>query len=433
VNFADDDEPQSFMPRLAGFLSLRRDRDERLQRIYDKYDPETGDPLHDQPAVWKGTRRDGIKPTRQSRDLKLEWMKDILPRLTAGGTLVKGLLDDGAMSVVYAASNTGKTFFALDLAYHIATGEKWRGHKIKKQGVVLYIAAEGGHGIANRLAALKVHHGLAMDEGVSLAVIRSPVDLLDPDADAPRLVEIIREVEAMYGAPVVMVVVDTLSRSLAGGDENGAKDMTGFVANIDTIRHEVKAHVMVIHHTGKDAAKGARGHNSLLAATDTEICLVLKGPGKRCVATVTKQRDMPGDEQFPFDLLSVELGADDDGDAVTSAVVVHLDDEPSATHGDSVAEAILATSRHKAMLAKGRAVLDAVGTEAEASETDDGPGTRVAKVGDWRAGMMEGVPEDQQDAKRKEFDRNLKELVAGDKVLTAGERKDRVFWFPLPD
>jgi hypothetical protein len=135
---------------------------------------------------------------------------------------------------------------------------------------------------------------------------------------------------------------------------------------------------------------------------------------------------MPGDDRFAFDLLSIELGEDDDGDAVTSAVVNHLPDEPNAKHGEQVGEAIQASARHKDTLAKGQAILDTHGT-------DDGPDDqRVAKVGEWRAAVLEGVPEERRDAKRKEFDRHLKELSGPDgRVRTDGEGLDRFFWFPL--
>ncbi len=44
-----------------------------------------------------------------------------------GKPLVKGLLDQGALSVLYGPSNVGKTFVALDLALHVATGLPWSG------------------------------------------------------------------------------------------------------------------------------------------------------------------------------------------------------------------------------------------------------------------------------------------------------------------
>jgi hypothetical protein len=86
---------------------------------------------------------------------------------------------------------------------------------------------------------------------------------------------------------------------------------------------------MIVHHTGKDAAKGARGHSSLRAATDTEIELVADESGNR-YAKVTKQRDYEGGEKFFFDLKPVILGVDQDGDEVSTCVVSPIDQKKSA-------------------------------------------------------------------------------------------------------
>jgi hypothetical protein len=74
-------------------------------------------------------------------------------------------------------------------------------------------------------------------------------------------------------------------------------------------------HLMVVHHCGKDEAKGARGHSSLRAATDTEIELkVIDAADKTATAYVRKQRDMAGDDVMAFKILPVTL-------AVTSCVI----------------------------------------------------------------------------------------------------------------
>jgi len=80
----------------------------------------------------------------------------------------------------------------------------------------------------------------------------------------------------------------------------------------------------VVHHTGKDVARGARGHNSLRAATDTEIEIQIDEDGAR-TAAVTKQRDHSGGESFSFELHHVPLGNDQDGDPVSSCVVVYTE------------------------------------------------------------------------------------------------------------
>jgi RecA-family ATPase len=88
-----------------------------------------------------------------ARPSKLELFDEIQVLLTDSYT-VKGLLSTSAMSVVYGPSNSGKTFLALDLTFHIAADKPWNGRRVK-QAAVLYLAAEGGRGIVNRIAALR--------------------------------------------------------------------------------------------------------------------------------------------------------------------------------------------------------------------------------------------------------------------------------------
>lgn len=252
----------------------------------------------------------------------LEWFDDIEPALT-DSYLVKGVLATEAMSVIYGPSNSGKTFFALDMAFHLAIGAEWRGRRVR-QCSVLYLAAEGGRGVVNRIAALKHTHGIC---DVPLALKRAGLDLLHDQADLQHIVDLIITVRDRNPDLPVLVVIDTLSRIMAGGDENSAADMTALIRNIDAIRATVKAHVALVHHSGKDTARGARGHSSLRAATDTEIEVGIVGDDgdEHRAAMVTKQRDYQGGETFAFALKSVSLGIDQDGDEVTSCVVVEAD------------------------------------------------------------------------------------------------------------
>ena len=259
-------------------------------------------------------------PLKEARAADLEWFDDIQPALT-DTYLIKGLLAAGAMSVIYGPSNSGKTFLALDIAFHIAWGAQWRDRRVV-QGPVLYLAAEGGRGVLNRVTALKLKHGAA---NIPLAVKRAGLDLLHDQADLQHIADLAALVQARVpGAPLV-IVIDTLSRIMAGGDENSAADMTALIRNIDAIRELTGAHVILVHHTGKDTAKGARGHSSLRAATDTEI-EVANDNGARA-AVVTKQRDYQGGETFAFGLERISIGFDQDGEEVTSCVVEVADDD----------------------------------------------------------------------------------------------------------
>lgn len=180
---------------------------------------------------------------------------------------------------------------------------------------MVYVAAEGGTGFFKRIEAFKRHYGV---KHLPFVTIPCPIDLQSDNADARRLIEVIQEAETRHSAKCVAVIVDTLARAMAGGDENTAVDMGKFVAHADRIRAATGATVNIIHHTGKDKAKGARGSSALRAATDTEIEIDV---GK---LSVTKQRDMERISEMRFELVPVEIGQRSDGRGVTACVVEWL-------------------------------------------------------------------------------------------------------------
>lgn len=231
--------------------------------------------------------------------------------------LVFNLLTHGDASVLYGPSNVGKSFFALDLAVHVATGTPYRGKMRVDRGAVIYVTLEGYRSFDNRVIALKKKGKLPA--GTPLYFVKSPVLLLEA-ADCDALVEAVTEIAHQKRVSVRLVVIDTLSRAMAGGDESSSVDMTNVVRAVDKIRISTGAHVMLVHHCGKDAARGARGHSSLRAAIDTEIELM---EDTIKIAHVTKQRDLPCVPSMPFALESVELGLNPYNEMVTSCVVVH--------------------------------------------------------------------------------------------------------------
>lgn len=224
-----------------------------------------------------------------------------------GKPLIKGLLDQGAMTILYGPSNVGKTFVTMDLAYHVAANLPYGGMRTTG-GAVVYVAAEGGRGVYQRVAALKAKYKTG---SVPFHILPASVDLRRKDADLAPLVEAVKGL----GVPVALIVVDTLSRAMAGGDENSSVDMGNIVTHFDALREQTSAHLLVVHHTGKNIAQGARGHSLLRAATDTEIEI------SEGVFEVTKQRDLPKSWSSAFGLDVVTLGRDADGDPITSCTV----------------------------------------------------------------------------------------------------------------
>lgn len=328
---------------------------------------------------------------------------DKIEAVLTNSYLVKGWLDRNALSMLYGPSNAGKTFVALDIASHIASGLPWRGLRVNG-GPVLYIAAEGGTGIRNRLAAIK------RDKPDMSA---APFTLLPVGVDLHGQGDALAVCEIMPDADPALVVIDTLARSMGAGDENTAKDAAMFVRNCDLIREATGAHVMVIHHTGKDEERGARGSSALRGAVDSEIQVTADGE-----IINRKERDKVKPEPLHFKLRSVVLGVDEDGDPVTSAVVDEA--EPPKKERKPL------TGKNEVAM---QALHDALRDHGEIKSGNMYPTNRkVVHVDHWRAacdahGLTSGTSES---AGRQAFKRAKDNLMDVDEVREWGDHVWRV-------
>jgi KaiC/GvpD/RAD55 family RecA-like ATPase len=351
----------------------------------------------------------------------LTWFADIGPSLDADD-FVQGLLCDGSSAVVYGASNAGKTFWATDLALHVAAKMTWNGRRVE-QGGVIYCALEGSKRFVNRVSAWRRQHGL-VGKALPFAAVQSSVNLLAAgDKDLHKLIETIRQAQEELGAnaafgamPVRLVVIDTLSRAMAGGNENAPEDMGALVRAMDRIREETGVCVLFIHHSGKDQARGMRGHTSLQAAIDTEIEVVVAEDKSR-TAEVLKQRDLEKGDVFGFTLRQLELGQNRHGEPVTSCVVEA--GEVSREHpGDGLRQMGKAMRDDTSQTERAREVLLRVLLDNPARPTVGVPnGYRCCIASAWRERFYtDAMPGDEPEAKKKAFQRASRRLVANNVV-----------------
>jgi hypothetical protein len=234
--------------------------------------------------------------------------------------LVDGLIPSGGMISIFGASASGKTFLALDIARAIETGVEWRGRAVK-QGLVVYVAAEGASGFPARLSAYKkTRPDLAYG---AFRLIRNCPNLGEVPGDMRALVSSIKSAADEHGSPPAAIFVDTLSQTLAGANENG-DGMTSMIFNCQTLLKEFPGvSVFVIHHVGHEGTR-PRGHSSFLAALDAALYVKCLPDGSTRVVEIAKQKDGEAEPPFRFTLEQVVFDEDGSRRRNTSCVVRYL-------------------------------------------------------------------------------------------------------------
>ncbi|PHM24794.1 AAA family ATPase [Xenorhabdus budapestensis] len=238
--------------------------------------------------------------------------------------VVKGIIPAHSLCSIYGASGSYKSFLAGAWGCHIATGKAWAGKQVA-QGAVLYVVGEGGIGVPRRIKAWEIVNGQAVE---NMYLINTPVFPASP-AEVHELVIAARQVEAETGQPVRLIILDTLARCFGGADENDSKDMGAFVRGCDELKAKTGASILVVHHSGKDESKGARGSSAFRAALDVEYRINREGKkGRALVITCTKMKDAEEPDTKAYDMRVVELFTDKDGEDITSLTLIDRPRDP---------------------------------------------------------------------------------------------------------
>jgi hypothetical protein len=232
---------------------------------------------------------------------------------TTPNYLVKGILPRTGLCIVWGPPKCGKSFWTFDLVMHVALGWKYRSRRVQ-QGNVVYLALEGGHGFATRIEAWRRQHLDGRRERVPFYLCDQPIDLVRDHGD------LIAAIRAQLGEQMpTVIVIDTLNRALIG-DENKSDDMAKFIRAADMLRVTFGCLVIIIHHCGI-AGSRPRGHTSLAGADDVQIA-VERDNGGTIIIKIEHMKDGDASAPMASRLARLELGNDDDGDPITSCVIV---------------------------------------------------------------------------------------------------------------
>lgn len=221
---------------------------------------------------------------------------------------VRGVLPAVGLAALYGPSASGKSFLAFDMAAAIAEGLSWFDCRVYAAPVV-YAALEGEAGFKLRAQAWEANRARRLPEG--LRMMLQPFKLTEPQDVA--------DLAAVVPAGAV-VVVDTLNRAAPTADENSSRDMGEILEAAKTLQALTGGLVLLVHHSGKDATKGLRGHSSMFAAMDAAIEVTRDGDRREW--KVAKAKDGQDGDAHPFKLRIESMGEDAEGEPLTSCVVV---------------------------------------------------------------------------------------------------------------
>lgn len=246
--------------------------------------------------------------------------------------LIEDLIPDHGLSIVYGDPGSGKSFGLIDAALRIALGVEWHGQKTKQAGV-LYIAGEGVRGLGKRIKGWRLHHKVPNLTGVPFLLMPTAAQMLDP-ADVNKLIRTIDEAKRRLSFDIGLIIIDTVSRSIAGQDENGQETMSAFVRSCDRVREHCGGSVIGAHHSGKDKEKGMRGSTVLLGACDAAI----QSQKSEDLVTLTCQKQKDGEAgrpiTFKMEKISWLSPTEDDPDHHESTLVPIRTDPPKVSASD---------------------------------------------------------------------------------------------------
>ena len=221
---------------------------------------------------------------------------------------VRGVLPAVGLAGFYGPTASGKSFLGFDVGAAIADGRRWFDCRVVAAPVV-YAALEGEAGFKLRVQAWETHQGRKLPERLKLVL--QPFKLTEPQD--------VKDLAAVVPAGAV-VFLDTLNRAAPTADENSSRDMGEILEAAKRLQSLTGGLVVLVHHTGKDATKGLRGHSSLFAALDAAV--EVSRDGDRREWRVAKSKDGQDGDTHAFKLQIETLGLDEHGDPVTSCVVV---------------------------------------------------------------------------------------------------------------
>ncbi len=259
-----------------------------------------------------------IEQTTNSMTIYFKSLAELKATAPKDEWLIKNWVGKGELISIIAQPAAGKSLLALEMGIAMATKTDWRGEKVSRVFNVCYIIGEGQKGFIDRVRAYEIENDICVDDcPFYLSNTSVHIDTVE------GLTQTIKAIEQTRAMPDI-IFMDTLARCY-NGDENSARDMGELVKNCNYLsQYFNNAAVVLIHHSGHSDKTRSRGSSALIGAVDKSYLLTVKDEQR--ILSCTKSKNSKENENKCFEIKSVSLGIfDDDGDEITSAVLIQTD------------------------------------------------------------------------------------------------------------
>lgn len=350
-----------------------------------------------------------LEKGQQQKKTRIVSIEDFCRLPPSESWVIKNHFEADSMALIFGESGTYKSFFAIDLAGHIATGKAWRGMRTRR-GLCLYVAGEGSNGLKARFRAWFDHHN---EPAGNVAVLTVQQSLCEPGGVQALVDEIQTYLdESGRTDKPLLITLDTLATNYGNGDENSTRDMNSFVSALRTIRETFECCVLVIHHSGHNCPQRGRGSSALHSGLDWVYRIERHDPDSNPDSGSQNENDYPNDsDSLPVTVLTCVKAKDaatptplaftvnpvalpwvnSDGEPLTSCVLSATDLPASFQTGKAKAKAKPITGKAKAALA----LLETLYSERRKMLADTGhdPEKAAVTVADWLSAMQAIEPD----------------------------------------
>jgi hypothetical protein len=253
------------------------------------------------------------------RIVRLRSAAEIVANPAKASWLIRGVLEQAVLAIVFGDLGTYKSFLALDWALHLAAGNAWLGGTFKvHQCTTLYISAEG-RGLDKRLRGWALFHGIDL-KGLPFYAVEHLLDL----STVEGVTGLVNAIDMLAIKPE-LIVIDTLSRNCGPLDEDRSRDMSPFLNQLDELlRVRYGCTVLLVHHVGHGAKDRTRGSYALLSNTDANYRVERPDPKEKIIKITTgRLKDSESHEPIYAMGKIIDLGTTDaEGDPESTLVLV---------------------------------------------------------------------------------------------------------------